>query len=85
MSITPEQWAAFLTVAEIEHVAAGDRPAENQIIGRSISFLVDRLVKFWGRHKATLLPFLSTLAIAALNSLVAAQTEIDQVNPPGPP
>lgn len=85
MTITQEQWAAFLTIAEVEHVAAGDRPDENQIIGRSITEHVDELVKFWGRHKATLLPFLTTLAIAALNALVAAQTEIDQVNPPGPP
>jgi len=83
--VTPEQWAAFLTIAELEHTAAGDRPDENQIIGRSITDRVDDLVQFWGRHKATLLPFLSTLGIAALNALVAAQTEIDQVNPPGPP
>jgi hypothetical protein len=52
--------------------------------GRWIRILVDKLVEFWGRHQATLIPYLSQLAIAALQSLVAAQADIDIVDPPGP-
>jgi hypothetical protein len=85
MTVTPEQWAALLTVAELQKEAAGDRPAENQVRGRSITEKVDELIEFWGRHKATLLPFLTNLAIAALDALVAAQADIDVINPPGPP
>lgn len=85
MSATAEQWAALLQVADLEKASAGDMPVGNQIKGRSITYSVDDLVEFWGKHKSTLLPFLTNLAIAALNALVAAQTDIDAVNPIGPP
>lgn len=85
MSATTDEWAAIFTVAGLEKAAAGDRPDENEIKGRSITYGVDDLVQFWNRHKATLLPFLTQFAIAALNALVSAQTDIDVINPPGPP
>lgn len=83
--LTPEQWTDIFNYAEVLKVTYGERPVGNQIIGRSITVLVDALVGFWGRHKATLIPFMTNLAIAALEALVAAKADIDLVNPIGPP
>lgn len=83
--MTPqEQWQSYYDYAEAEKAAVTPVLSYNGVIGRSITFLVNRLVKFWGDHKSTLIPVLSQLAIAALEALVAQQANIDLVDPPGP-
>lgn len=54
------------------------------IRGRFISVLATRLAKFWVRHQDTLIPFLSQLAIAALEAVAQNLPAIQAVNPPGP-
>ena len=84
-SPTDEQWLAFIQYARtVQTSTAIPGPGVHGVRGRFIRVLVDRLVKFWGDHQATLIPFLSQLAIAALQSLVAAQADIDVIDPPGP-
>lgn len=85
--MTPEEiaWMAIFHAAGVMKSVAGDMPATNGIIGRSITYLVGKLVVFWGRHKARLIPFLTQLAIAALEAVATAKPDIDRVNPPGPP
>jgi hypothetical protein len=46
--------------------------------------MVDKLVEFWDDHKSTLIPFLTDFAIAALEALVAARSDISSINLPGP-
>lgn len=82
--MTTEEWTAIYTVAGVQKAIAGDLPVVNGIIGRSITFLVGKLVDFWGAHSATLIPYLTQAAIAALNALLAARADIDRVNPRGP-
>jgi hypothetical protein len=84
MSVTPEQWAAFLTTAQLLQPSATPLATPNGVKGRFIRVLVDKLCEFWTTHQATLIPYLTQLAVAALNALVAARTDIDYVDPPGP-
>jgi hypothetical protein len=83
--LTEEQWMSIFDYAQTLKVTYGEMPVGNQIKGRFITVLVDRLADFWGRHKQTLIPFMTNLAIAALEAIVAARHDIDLVNPPGPP
>jgi hypothetical protein len=82
--MTDDQWMAFLTTARLLQPSATPTAPVVGIKGRFISKLVDVLCDFWVKHQATLIPFLTHLAVAALNSLVAARTDIDAVNLPGP-
>lgn len=79
-----EQWAAYLDFAQAEKAAAGTAPATGGIPGRYITVLATVLVRFWGRHKAKLIPHLTATAIAALEALVSELPNILVVNPPGP-
>lgn len=80
-----DSWLAIYDAAVLAKTTAGTDASPNKIIGRSITYIVNRLVDFWGQHKATLIPVLSQLAIAALEAVVTARPAIQQVNPPGPP
>jgi len=64
--------------------AAYPTASPSGVIGRSIKYLVDKLARFWKDHKATLIPILSQLAIAAIEALVGNQAAFDGINPPGP-
>ena len=81
--LTPAAWSGFYDQALMLQPGPPAAPVHG-IRGRFITSLVAKLCKFWGDHQAELIPFLSQLAIAALNALVAAQTDINAVNPPGP-
>lgn len=52
--------------------------------GRSITYLILRLVEFWGRHKVSLNAVLNTAIIVALDALETALIDALSVNPPGP-
>lgn len=52
--------------------------------GRFIAVLAEKLVNFWNKHQATLIPFLSQIAIAALEAMAQNLGAIQQVNSPGP-
>lgn len=52
--------------------------------GRSITYIVVRLVEFWGRHRITLAPYLDAATTAALDALAAAVGAVLAINPPGP-
>jgi hypothetical protein len=83
--MTEEQWLGFYHVAAL---AMGTRtapgPVTSPVKGRFIAVLVDRVCKFWADHRATLIPYLTQLAIAALDALLSAQIDIHNVDPPGP-
>jgi len=79
-----EQSMSFYTYAHTLIQTRNPNYSPTLVQGRFISILVDKVCAFWGRHKASLIPFLSQLAIAALEALVAAKSDIDTVNPPGP-
>lgn len=81
--MTEEQWNSLFSYAGTLKATYGPTSLANQVVGRAITYIVDRLVKFWGRHKATLIPVLTQTAIAALEAIVAAKPDIDAVNPPG--
>lgn len=84
MATTQEIWDAYLTVAEgLQPLTVPTAPTVG-VKGRFIKFLVDKLCVFWGKHRDTLVPFLTQLAIAAIEALVANRTAFDNVNPPGP-
>lgn len=78
-------WLAIYDHATVSKATAGDRPFANQIPGRAITYIVHKLNIFWGRHKARLIPFMTNLAIAALEAMVTAEPDIQAINPPGPP
>ena len=78
-------WLAIYDAATTAKAVAGDMPATNEIIGRSITYIVHKLTQFWGAHKARLIPFITNLGIAALEAVVTAEPDIQRVNPPGPP
>lgn len=82
--MTPEQWAAIYDYAVAVKDAAGDLPVTNGIAGRWISVLATKLAKFYAAHSATLNPYLTSAAIAALQALIANLPAILAVNPPGP-
>lgn len=79
-----ERWAAYLTAAQAQTNRTDPLAPATGIKGRWIAFLAKKLVDFWQKHKATLLPYLTNLAIAALDALVAHLGEIQVVDPPGP-
>ncbi len=79
-----EVWAAYLAYAQALKQSYPDAPFTGGIVGRSIRRGVDWFAKFWGKHKATLIPHLTTLAIAAAEALVGQLAGFDSLNPPGP-
>jgi hypothetical protein len=84
LSSISDTWLAYLVVAEGLQPNTTPAIPVSPVTGRFIKFLVGRLVKFWGKHKATLIPYLTQLAVAAAEALVANQGSFDNVNPPGP-
>jgi hypothetical protein len=83
MALTPEQWDAFRLVATIAQPTV-PIPGVHGVIGRSITKGVAVVCGLWARHRKTLIPFMTQLAIAALDALLSAQVDINNVNPPGP-
>ena len=83
-AITTAEWDAFLTRAKLDQPLDVPVAPINAIRGRFIAELTVRLVKFWGEHRATLIPVLTQLAIATLDALTSAVTDIKAVDPPGP-
>ena len=82
---TDTEWLAILNRARMVQPGLPDAPGLGaQIRGRYIAFLANRLVKFWGDHESTLRPFLTQLAIAALDAVTTAILDIRAVDPPGP-
>lgn len=85
MAVTRDQWIAIWDVAGATvAVTAGSGTPGTAVVGRFISTLVEKVVRFWGDHRATLAPVLAQIAIAALDALVQALPEIVSVNTPGP-
>lgn len=83
-AITTDEWQAFLTRAKLDQPLDTPTAPINGVRGRFIAMLATRLAKFWGEHRATLVPVLTQLAIAALDALVSALADIQRVDPPGP-
>lgn len=79
-----ERWAGYLVGAQAQTGRSSPLAPVTGIKGRWIVFLATKLCEFWLAHKATLLPYLTNLAIAALDALVAHLAEIATVNLPGP-
>jgi hypothetical protein len=52
--------------------------------GRSITYIILRLVEFWARHKITLMPVMDPAVAGALDQLVTSIVDALNVNPPGP-
>jgi hypothetical protein len=82
--MTPEEWASIYDYAGVVKASSGDLPVTNGIVGRWISVLATKLAKFYAAHSATLNPYLTQAAIAALQALIANLPAILAVNPPGP-
>jgi len=60
-------------------------PTDFDVRGRSIVYLIYQLAVFWGRHKATLLPYIQDASIsAALDTLANTIVALADINPPGP-
>lgn len=59
-------------------------PVDFDVRGRSITYLILKLVEFWGRHKVTLNAVMDTAVAAALDQLVTSLLDAMAVNPPGP-
>ena len=83
-TISEEDWGVFIKNANVQKAMVVAPGTGNQIKGRFIKILADKLIEFWERHKNTLIPFLTNLAIAALDALASAQNDIGSVDPPGP-
>lgn len=70
--------------AEIVSRAIG-LPVDFDVRGRSIVYLIYKLAVFWGRHKATLLPYITDSSISgALDTLANVIVAVQAINPPGP-
>lgn len=83
--MTPEeQWMSIYDHAGALKAAYGTEATSGGIRGRFIVVLVNKLCEFWEKHKDTLIPFLSQLAIAALEAIVTQRSQIATVNDPGP-
>lgn len=82
--MTDAEWTAIFVAAGATKAAAGDLPVTNGIVGRWISILATKLAKFYAAHAATLNPYLTQAAIAALQALITNLPAILAVNPPGP-
>lgn len=78
-----EIWAGYLAGAAAAKASVPTSLAAG-IAGRFIAVMSKRLVEFWGKHRATLVPCLTQLAIAALDALAAQLINIITVDPPGP-
>lgn len=83
MDFDADAWAAFFTIAQATQPGAPIVPVHG-VVGRSITKAVDIACRLWGKYRVHLIPFLTQLAIAALDALLSAQTDINAVNPPGP-
>lgn len=59
-------------------------PVDFDVRGRSITYLILRLVEFWGRHKITLNAYLDAAVATALDQLLTSVLDALAVNPPGP-
>ena len=59
-------------------------PVDFDVRGRSISYLILKLVEFWGRHKITLNAFMDAAVATALDQLLLSVLDAVKVNPPGP-
>lgn len=59
-------------------------PVDFDVRGRSITYLILKLVEFWGRHKITLNAYLDSAVATALDQLLASVLDALAVNPPGP-
>jgi hypothetical protein len=59
-------------------------PTDFDVRGRSITYLILKLVEFWGRHKITLNAYLDAAVATALDQLLASVLDALVVNPPGP-
>lgn len=59
-------------------------PVDFDVRGRSITYLILKLVEFWGRHKITLNAFMDSAVAAALDQLLLSVLDAVKVNPPGP-
>ena len=82
---TEDEWVHFWKVAgTLKATHAAIPVPANGIRGRWITVLYDRLCKFWNDHKETLIPVLSQFAVATLEALIAARSDVHHVNPPGP-
>ena len=79
-----EQWDAIYKAAGALKLQHGTSPLATGIRGRFISVLIDKVIDFWGRHQDTLIPYLSQIAIAALEALVVNQAAYRNLNSPGP-
>lgn len=85
MAMTKDQWIAIWDAAGgLKAVAGIAPPSTSPIQGRSISGLGAKLTQFWEDHRATLAPFLTQAAIAALEALIAVLPELLNVNKGGP-
>lgn len=77
-------WDEIFAHAAALKQQAGTASVVGGIKGRSIALLAEVLAKFWAKHKNELMPFLSTLAIAALEGILQNLVAIKSVNEPGP-
>lgn len=59
-------------------------PVDFDVRGRSITYLILKLVEFWGRHKITLNAFMDSAVATALDQLLLSVLDAVKVNPPGP-
>lgn len=59
-------------------------PVDFDVRGRSITYLILKLVEFWGRHKVTLSAVIDTAVATALDQLLTSLIDALAVNPPGP-
>jgi hypothetical protein len=59
-------------------------PVDFDVRGRSITYLILKLVEFWGRHKVTLSAVMDPAVATALDQLLTSLIDALAVNPPGP-
>jgi len=59
-------------------------PVDFDVRGRSITYLILKLVEFWGRHKVTLSAVIDSAVATALDQLLTSLIDALAVNPPGP-
>lgn len=59
-------------------------PVDFDVRGRSITYLILKLVEFWGRHKITLNAVIDAAVATALDQLLTSVIDAMAVNPPGP-
>lgn len=79
-----QQWDEIFKYAGVIKAQAGDFPPVFGIKGRFITALVERLTDFWQRHRDTLAPYLTQIAIAAIEAVLANKGAYQNLNNPGP-